>query len=147
MEAILGKPLYKPEKMNINKLLADIGETAVNQFNITKRTFEEVDPTFEMEIEENKSVTVAPEDDRDGEIWGFLNNGTDVRHAVMTPEFEAQTRPGFLIGSQGRGGVGFISRDIILPGIEPRGWTGIVSDDLTPRFIRAVEDMLKEAVF
>lgn len=56
----------------------------------------------------------------DDAIWGFLNEGTEVRYRRMSFDFESKTEPGTFESFEGRGGPeGFEQR----PGIEARGWS------------------------
>jgi len=52
--------------------------------------------------------------------WKFVSRGTRVRHARMSDDFQAKTRPGSLKSRAGRGGVVAISKSIVKPGVEAR---------------------------
>ncbi len=52
--------------------------------------------------------------------WVWLNFGTRVRYAWMTPDFVAQTKVGSYFSKPGQGGFAFLGPP--LPGIEARRW-------------------------
>jgi hypothetical protein len=84
-------------------------------------------PEFQVETEGTaKSLVVLI--GTDDKIFGFIDQGTRVRRAVMSRDFIAKTRPGSLKSGAGRGGVVFISKKINLPGIKARNVTGKVAD-------------------
>lgn len=55
-------------------------------------------------------------------IYKFINDGTRVRYAVMTANFRAKTRPGFIGSNAGAGGVAFFSKKRPRPGIKARNF-------------------------
>lgn len=57
------------------------------------------------------------------EIWHYLDEGTDVRYALMSPDFSPKTRPGSLDAVAGTGGVVIVDLDHPKPGIDARGWS------------------------
>ena len=50
----------------------------------------------------------------------FVNDGTRVRYATMTPDFAPKSSPGIIRSYTGRGGVAFISKKHPRPGIKAR---------------------------
>ena len=64
-----------------------------------------------------------------GTVWSddkrmlWLDEGTDVRHAVMERGFISKTVPNSLSSRKGRGGLAFVHPRLMLPGIEARNWT------------------------
>lgn len=67
-----------------------------------------------------KSITVSIYSD--DVVFGFVEKGTGVRHAVMTRNFVPKTAPGWLGSRKGSGGVAYISPNITRPGIEARNF-------------------------
>lgn len=53
-------------------------------------------------------------------IYFFISEGTRVRYATMTPNFQAKTAPGRLQAGAGAGGVLFINKKRPRPGIKAR---------------------------
>lgn len=60
-------------------------------------------------------------------IYKFLNGGTRVRRAVMTPGFRAKTVPGKIKSRVGRGERRYVSVKLALPGIQPRQFSDTVA--------------------
>ena len=66
-------------------------------------------PPFDKEIETvggwggmiRVTGTVSTEDD----VYRYLNDGTSVRYATMTPNFKAKTKPGRISAGAGAGGL------------------------------------------
>jgi hypothetical protein len=53
-------------------------------------------------------------------IYAFLNYGTRVRYATMSPGFRPKTRSRYLGSNVGTGGMVFVRTDIPRPGIDAR---------------------------
>jgi hypothetical protein len=55
----------------------------------------------------------------DDEIFWYLEDGTDIRYYVMTPDFSPKTAPGQVNSNSGAGGVAYYD-PLGVPGIEAR---------------------------
>lgn len=89
-------------------------------------------PTFSIyRNKEGRSIGTRGEY---SDIYGYIDNGTRVRHAVMTPDFLAKTRPGSIFARGGRGGLAFVSKKINRPGIVARGFSEIIQANIDRRF-------------
>lgn len=75
----------------------------------------------------------------DDPIWGFLNEGTEVRYAIMTQDFEAKTQPDVLDSGEGHGGFDHWGQ---AEGIEARNWSKI----LAGRYDEILRDAVAEAM-
>jgi len=64
------------------------------------------------------------------EVYFYLDGGTRVRYATMTPDFQAKTRPWWIGSGPGRGGVRYINRRRPRPGIKARHFADAVADSL-----------------
>ena len=53
-------------------------------------------------------------------VYFFVSEGTRVRYATMTPNFQAKTAPGRFQAGAGAGGVAYISKKRPRPGIKAR---------------------------
>lgn len=76
-------------------------------------------------------------------IWNYLNRGTSIRYATMTPDFVPKTRVRNLRSGRGRGGVAYISRNRPRPGIKAREWTKVIKEERAPRFKRRIQQALR----
>ena len=81
-------------------------------------------PVFEKEIETvggwSSLVKVIGTVSTTDDVYGYINNGTSVRYATMTPNFKAKTKPGRLSAGAGAGGVSYVLRSRPRPGIQAR---------------------------
>lgn len=81
----------------------------------------------------------------DNRIYMFVNDGTRVRRALMSPDFIAKTRPGSLRSRPGQGGVVFISRTLSLPGIEARDFTGQITKKWEGKYKSRIHAVMRQA--
>jgi hypothetical protein len=92
----------------------------------------------------------------DDEIWGYLNEGTSERWALMSRDWQSKTVPGSLTSRGGygkvvmRGRKKFMARGMgAQPGIEAREWTDIIenayADSFAADIAQAVADGLASA--
>jgi hypothetical protein len=115
----------------LKKNLQDASKRAKNSFKETVKNFQQVTPDFllnEFQQGGDLIVIVAPADDKDGKIWGwYLDQGTRVRYAILTPDWKSKTVPNSLKTGKGAGRVIKIDTSNPQPGITRRGWTDIVA--------------------
>jgi len=71
------------------------------------------------------TLKLSPE--KAAEIWHYLDEGTDVRYALMTPDFSPKTRPGALDAVAGTGGVIIVDLEHPRDGIKARGWSKLIA--------------------
>jgi hypothetical protein len=67
-------------------------------------------------------------------IYRFLNSGTRVRRAVLSPDFRAKTSPGMIGSRRGKGGRVYVSKRISLPGIKPRAFSKTIQEKWQKQF-------------
>lgn len=70
----------------------------------------------------------------DNMIFYFIDKGTSVRYATMTPDFEPKTAYHRVNSTFGKGGLAYINPHIPRPGIEARDITGYITDYRQPKF-------------
>jgi len=76
-------------------------------------------------------------------LW--LDDGTKIRHALMSRDWVSKTKPNRLKSGRGRGRRVRVSRQIQKPGIEPRNWSKIIAGIREPKFQRNVQNAVKRA--
>lgn len=124
----------------------------LKSFEETTRTWDEEKPTFKASEQVSSrasevALLVGPSGDTHGaNKWLWLDEGTDVRYATMTPDFVPKTRVGRLRAGRGKGGVAFINQLQPKPGIEARGWTQLIEKKHRAQFKRAMEAALREVL-
>ena len=117
VEAILPSgPLFSDRqiKQAIDNALEETIKAIQVDFNVTTQTFKH---GVGFAITRGADWRQVATDD---EIYGFLNYGTRVRYATMTPDFQAKTTPRIIASRSGSGGVMYVRKDRPRPGIKAR---------------------------
>jgi len=100
-------------------------------------------PAFEQVVEiAGDTVTVMV--GTDSLIYKYIDMGTSVRYATMSPGFSAKTRPGFLGSSAGAGHVLFVDKSKPRPGIEARRFTEIIQKKYDEKSVLIAEKYIME---
>ena len=94
-------------KKALEDAMDDLADEAKEQFEKTVATWDDAPEFIIRKNKENRSVTANGKAAR---IYDYVDNGTSVRHALMSPDFKAKTRGGVIGSGPGRGGVVFVSR-------------------------------------
>ena len=120
----------------------DLANRVHLDFQRTVETWSDPRPKFSKEMEirgDQITFQIGTED----KIYLFIDKGTRVRYATMTPGFKAKTRPGVLGSGRGNGGVLFISKKHPRPGIEARRFSDTIqekydrmADQIAEKYIR-----------
>ncbi|RLC88773.1 MAG: hypothetical protein DRJ03_01610 [Chloroflexi bacterium] len=107
------------------------------------RTWKGTKPRFKREIKVDRGnlrlTTLPYGNPKAVNKFRWLNEGTRVRHAVMSKDFRPKTRHRTIGSRRGRGGMVFVSRKIRQPGIKAREWTDEIRKRRTPKFRVKVE--------
>lgn len=94
------------------------------QFRVTHQTFSTVRPAWKKDVRLGfKEMVFVTQTEND--IYRFLNDGTDIRYAVMTRDFEAKTAPGRFRPTGGHPGFSHMDFNYArarLRAIKPREW-------------------------
>lgn len=72
--------------------------------------------------------------------WLWLDQGTRVRYATMQEGFVAKTKVGVLYSYKGNGQVAYVRTLDPKPGIEARGWSGLIAERVGPIIRRTYQD-------
>lgn len=121
--------LKMPKKLlNVKATQDAINEASDDTLKFSKDKLESVTGKFDtVDVAWDEiSISGKPADwelSTTNKIYGYLDEGTRVRYAHMTPNFVPRTSPGsFSVGPK-VGGVAFIDKSRPLPGIKARKWT------------------------
>ena len=80
------------------------------------------------------------------QIYSYINFGTDVRRALLTPDWVSKTQPGVIGSSPGQGLVVAVSRSFQFPGIKARNFDEAIAEriynDVLPRAAEKLADSL-----
>lgn len=87
----------------------------------------------------------------DNDIWHYINEGTSVRYATMTSDFQPKTRKRNIGSMAGAGGMMYVSKKNPRPGIEAREFTDAIRENneelLHKEMIKAVDNALTKGKF
>lgn len=149
MKAIKARPmrLGNLKRSILDAPLRKYAGLAAQQMERTAVNFRVVAPRFvaQTDVDDN-GVFVGPADTPSGMIWFYLDRGTLVRYAVMTPDYQPGTSPGSFATSVAQGQTAFVDTSRPLPGIEPRRWSEMIANNLGPRFQADVLKSLEKRI-
>lgn len=113
---------------------------------LTVVSWEGEKPKFETQFTlDSKALVVQPTmtgSQKGIDKWGFLDEGTAVRYAILSRDWKSKTTPGFIGSGPGRGRVVKIDVNHPQPGIEARGWSVKISKELRPEWRRVMQAAL-----
>lgn len=123
----------------VERPLREYSGLAAREMEKTTVNFRVVSPNFQSSFDFDDAMAfVGPTNDPDGMIWFYLDQGTSVRYAIMSPGYISGTTPGTLSTSPAQGNKMVVDTSQPMPGIEPRLWTELIAEDLGPKFLREV---------
>ncbi len=143
----------KPKKLKVEAIRKEImqelqkeGKEQQKQLKKTTATWKGDKPKFESIVDidaEGAGVLTGPSGSTMGiKKWNWLDQGTNVRRALMSRNWKSKTRPNYFGSGAGRGRVVFISKRINRPGIKARNWSGLLTKrrrkPFTNRMIKAM---------
>lgn len=113
---------------------------ALQDFEKTTETWMDK-PAFDVQKETGQRTIGT-----DSQIYSYINDGTAVRYATMTPDFEAKTEPRVLGARAGSGGVLFVSRRVPKPGIRAREFDDVIANKFEQgRLAEVVQEAINKA--
>lgn len=155
--AIVPKGIKKiAARKELVKVARALGKELTPEYRKVTKTWKGEKPRFTASVDETRnSVKLnvgVPNTESDGnKKFMWLEEGTKVRYATMTPDFQPKTQAGVLGSSKGRGKKAFVDKRKPKPGIKPRGWTEqIIKEKRLPqtmneRVQKALEKAAKES--
>ena len=146
----------KPAKLNVDAIRMEILNEPRKEGTVHRQTLKQTvatwdgeRPDFESQIglergDGSASVLTGPTGGEKGvSKWRWLNQGTRIRYALMSKDWQSKTKPGRYRSGPGRGKMLFVSRKLARPGIEARDWTGKLMKSrrkpYTERMIKALQ--------
>lgn len=87
----------------------------------------------------NTAIEVIGRYTTEEKIVKFLDEGTSVRYAVLSPDWRSKTTPRFIGSGAGSGRVMFVSKKRPQPGIKARHWTDEIKKATLPLFRAEVQ--------
>ena len=122
----------------------DTSRRTVREFKKTHQTWNEQRPTWRRDLRAD-FTSRGWQVDTSHLIYFFLNDGTRVRYAAMTPGFRPKTRVGFIGSVAGQGGFSHLNlRDPPGPnGIDARKWDEAIAKRMTPIVVKGYEKAMR----
>ena len=137
---------FKPRAFvdEFQKVANETSRRTVREFKKTHRTWKEQKPTWRREVRVAPAIT-RWQVDTSHLIYFFLNDGTSVRYAAMTPGFRPKTRVKFIGSTAGEGGFSHLAFN---PppgpkGIDARKWDEAIAKRMGPVIIKGYERAMK----
>jgi hypothetical protein len=153
----------KPAALRVDQIRLEIlnalraeGREVVKEHEKTVATWQNERPKFEFLIGlsgGNASVLVGPTgDDKGVQKWNWLNQGTRIRWALMSRDWQSKTTPRFVGAGRGQGRVLIAGRRAMMargiparPGIIAREWTVLIQERRKDKFRSRLIDALQRA--
>ena len=149
MPIVIETKAIKPKKMRIDAIRIELekavtweGDAIRKGYEKTTRTWRHK-PTFEVipEVTNDRVEVLVGTDDK---IYKFIDEGTKVRYATMSPDWISKTTPRVIGSGAGRGRVLFVRKDRPRPGIEAREFSKIIEKQRKKPFQRAMQEAMKK---
>ncbi len=148
-KAIVPKPFNsKGFDQQLLEAMQELIDEADEEFAKTYKDFNHK-PKFEKEVKDTGgeivgSTLTSGEPSKDNP-YPWVQRGTRVRRARMTPNFVPKTQPGVISSRSGQGGVLFVSKKLNLPGIEARNSEKEIGKIIGPRLFKKAQKALDKA--
>lgn len=142
-----GKPFQSEIfRQELRKEMLEVKKDIVDDFERTVKNWGEPKVKFTAKIESGASVggvllSVTTRDKR----FKFLDQGTKVRRAVMSKDWQSKTSPNVILSTPGKGKVVFISKKISRPGIKARNFSKVIAKSYKPEFKKRIKNCLERA--
>jgi hypothetical protein len=134
--------VFREEIVNAVKV---IEKDAVADFNKTVATWVHK-PKFKSEIKttgsQSVTLTIVPEPEKP---YLFLDKGTKVRYATMSPDWKSKTEPNVAQAFLGKGKRLFVSKKHPRPGIKARNFTKHIAKTYKTELQRETKNALARA--
>ena len=142
----------KPKVMNLKRVREELLKAAEAEGRVTQKLYGQIvatwqgdKPFFESLIEVGANDVTILTGPNGSEMaikkFKFLDEGTSVRWALMSSDWQSKTRPGVLKSGRGAGRVIVVGKRWMRrprPGIKARGWTEKIGKQRHKPFIQAM---------
>lgn len=118
---------------------------AVDEHKRTVQTWN-TKPVFASKVEQGAGVggirfQIGTDDPR----WWWLNDGTRVRYATMSKDWQSKTEPNVVQSFPGKGKKLFVNKKRPRPGIKARRWTKWIAKSMRAKMIPIVKNAMARA--
>lgn len=140
----------RPGPFRYNRLISALTTGVFRVGRRMKRDFErtvstwKVKPQFEMLTQRSSSVASVLVG-TDNRIYAYINNGTAVRYATMSYDYDAKSRVRVIGSFPGRGGRMYVRREQPRRGVAAREWSFVIQRKYERDFRDAMEEAMGEA--
>lgn len=122
------------------KALEALAQEALALFHKTTETWDE-QPVFIVRVNNNNTSVTT-----NSKIYKYIDKGTSVRYAVMSPDFSPKTRVRVIASVGGRGGKVFVDKRHPKPGIQAREFSVIIQERMQKKFSATFKNVIKAYV-
>lgn len=148
----------KPTRLKVDTILNELRKAQRAEAAKIRRELEKTVATWDdkpkfQQITDTSDGNFFIGFDTDSDVWRYLDQGTQIRWAVMSADWESKTQPRRRRARQGQGNVVIAGRRAMQqrniqprPGIEPRNWTEDITRERTKPYRRRMEKALKVGV-
>lgn len=121
----------------IELALDALAQEAVSDFNKTMKTWQEHKTPVTIEKSRGKRVVSVIDD-----IYAYVNFGTSVRRALLSPDWKSKTVPRVIDSGHGSGRVLAVSRAFEFPGIDARKFDETIVERINTEVLPKTLDAL-----
>lgn len=89
---------------------------------------------------------VATGDDHDIWKWIWLDEGTSVRHAILSDDWQSKTSVGSLVSGSGSGYVTAINSNYLGAGIDPRNFAEQITEEMEKTFAADIQAAIDRGI-
>lgn len=143
-QARLDPAAFRPPMLTALRKVARNMDKALS---LTTKSWKGAKPKFESQFTITDEAAViqpamtGPEEGMDK--WRWLDEGTEVRYAIMSSDWKSKTTPGVIGSGPGRGRKVFVDVNNPQPGIKARGWGVKILKEFKPEFRAQMRAALK----
>lgn len=140
--SVFKSSVFREEMLVAAKAIQKIG---LADFKRTTATWTE-QPKWSSKVDQGASVGgVRIQIGTDDPRYGWIDEGTKVRYATMSPDWKSKTQPNVLRSFPGKGKKLFVNKKRPRPGIKARNYTKIIAKDMKELLSQEAKNALARA--
>jgi hypothetical protein len=137
-QALLKMTIYKPKPGNVDAMRRAILRAVDETVDVIQSDFKDVTGTWKHETYPQRENAHIVGDDAVGGVSSddlplfLLDEGTPVRHAVLSRDWRSKTTVRTIKSGHGAGRVLYINKNVRLPGVEAREFSDVIAEHVEP---------------
>lgn len=142
--------VIRPSKLNDAVFRAEANVAVERTLKAIQAGYDKTEATWKDKALFTKTITntaieIIGQYMTDDKIVRFLDEGTRVRYATLSPDWKSKTQVRWIGSGPGSGRVLFVSRKHPRPGIKARRWTEEIKKAVMPLFKTEAQEAYKRA--